>query len=131
MQNSAVMGDDTITRVLVESSEVTSFAFRASTLSCGFLLQDGSALDRDRCPIVAGLVRMDTESECHVATFRSLGNILRVYRSIKGVPRSTSTVKFLTIPSPTLTCELPICTKRRMFPIRQVGFSIALPDFGV
>lgn len=105
------MGDDTTTSVSDEGSRVTFFVIRTTTLWCGILFLSGSALDRDRRPIVAGLIKRGTRSECHGITFRFPENICQIYLSIKGVRRSISAAKFLTILRYNITCKLSIRTK--------------------
>lgn len=103
-------GNDTITRGTVEGSGGTCLAIRTTTLSYKILLLDVSALDRRRCSIFAGLVKMGSGSEFRGSTFRSAGNILLLYRSIKEVIRGISSAKFLTIQNQSFTCKLAIRT---------------------
>lgn len=89
-----MIDDDTVTCVSVKGFRVICRATCATKLWCGYLLLEGSALDRDRCTIAAGLVRMVTGSKCYGTTFRSLGNILQMYLANEGVIKSISTAEF-------------------------------------
>lgn len=93
------MGEDTNTLVSVRGFRVTCLAVPNSSLPCKVLLLAGSALDRDRRPIVADLEKMNTGSACHVTTFRSSGIIFGMYRTRMAVPKSVSTAKGSTIPN--------------------------------
>lgn len=86
-----MVGDDTITCVFVKDSMVSYLAIRTTTLSCVILLLDGSALDKDRRPIVTTLERMGTGIKCHGTSLYSPENIHRTHRSMEGVPRSILT----------------------------------------
>lgn len=88
-------------------------------------------LGGDFCNMVTGLVSMGSGSECHGASFRSQGNILRMYGFINSVRRSTSTAMFSTILNQYLTCEFPIHTERRMVPSGVVSSLIALHGIAV
>lgn len=68
-------GVDIIKCVLVKGSRATCLAIRTTTLSCETMLFDGSALDRHRSRIVAGLVWMAIESYCHDTTFGFPGEL--------------------------------------------------------
>lgn len=110
---------------------VSCFAICTTTLWCGFLLLNDSALDRDFRPIIAVLAKMGTGSRCQGSPFRSPKNTLQLYQSIMGVPRSILTAGFSTIMNQTFTCKFPICTNKRMVSSRVTHSSIALRSFGV
>lgn len=100
-------------------------------MSCGFLLLDGLALDRDRCPIVAGLVKIENVSERNGSTFHSLENISQMYLSTKGVLRSISAATFLTALSATVTYKLPIHINRKAVSSGVIRSLAGLSNFGV
>lgn len=81
-----MVGDNSITRISVKASRATFIVTHTTALSPGILLLEISALDRNCCLFVVGLVRVGTGSEGHGTTFGSRQNIFQIYQSIKGVP---------------------------------------------
>lgn len=126
-----MVGEDTITRILIKGSRVTCLAILTIMWSSGILLLDGSKLGTGGCSIVADLVRIGIWFECLGTTFRYSGKSFQMYRCMKCVFRSISTVKFLTISTQTFMRKFPIRTKRRIVPCKVILTMIALGHFSV
>lgn len=125
------MGDDIITCVSVKGFRATYLAICTPLVSGVILVLNGSALDRDRYPLVAGSVGLSTESECHCYTYCSPGNVSRMYWAKKNVPRSILMAKLSTIPNQAFPCKLPVSTNKSLDPSRVIGPLIAHRGSGV
>lgn len=124
------MGRVALTCVPVYGWRTTSFAIRTMVSYGVEAMFNSSRCNNGRSLLTNPLVRMSTAPEYHCTTLLSLGNILGIYRSINGVPRSVSTARFSTLLNQTLTCKSPIQTKRSTVPKSFISSFIALRDFG-
>lgn len=75
-------------------------------------------------------LRMGTGCECNGTNLHSPENIPRTDQSINGMPRSTSTARYLNIQTQTSTCESPMYTKKRILSKSCTSSFVALDDFG-
>lgn len=109
---------------------MTCVAIRTIVLYGAEAMFDVSRCTSGRSLLTNCFVRMCTGPECKGTTFLSPGNILRINRSIKGVPSSTSTARFSAMPNGTLICKSPMQTERRIVPKSCIGYFISLHNLG-
>lgn len=129
--NNTVMGDNTLSRILIKGSRVTCLAICTTTLLCRVLFSGSSALERGCCSMITGLTRMSTVLKCYGTAICSSEISSWVYRSMNRVSKSISRAKFLTFLKQTFTCKFSTRTKKSTVLSNVIGSLNVLCCFAV
>lgn len=85
-------------------------------------MSDGSKCDKGRSLLKNCFVTPRKGSERHGTTLLSVIHIPQVSLYMTGLPKSTSTTIFSTMPNQALTCKPPVRAKRSIAPKSNMGF---------